>query len=372
MNAWQWAARRAGSGGSGQRLAALAAPWVAALLVGGAWQGPAQAGISAPVDPGGLSARPHATPARDEQALALQRASASVVGVEIKALEDASSNEVLGDLRNGSGVVIGDDGLVLTIGYLLLEAEEVDLRLDSGKLVPARVVAMDLASGFGMLQSLIPLDVPAARLASSTEVSPQEPLLLVTGGEEGAISTAQLSARQAYSGYWEYHIEHALFTRPLRTDHGGAGLFNARGELLGIGSLLVMETPQEYERGPGNLFVPVDLLTPIVDELRRKGSSSASRRAWLGLNCAQRAEGVQVLGVNTDSPADAAGLQAGDVVRRIDGTPVDQLASFYKLLWQGGEPERDISLEVLRDGRVISVRVHSMDRLQSLRRASGI
>ncbi|HSV69831.1 MAG TPA: S1C family serine protease [Methylibium sp.] len=314
---------------------------------------------------------PAAEPADEHRALALQRASASVVGLEVKVLPDAPSRETLGALRNGSGVVIGDDGLVLTIGYLLLEAEEVDLRLDNGRLVPARVRALDLATGFGLVQSLLPLDVPAAPLAHDTAVTPDEPLLLVTGGSDGTVSTARLSARQPYSGFWEYHIDQALFTRPTRTDHGGAGLFNGRGELLGIGSLLVLETPAEYENGPGTLFVPVDLLAPIYAELRSRGSSSASHRAWLGVDCVQRPEGVRVQRVVPDSPAADAGVEASDLIRRIDGAPVGDLASFYQRLWSGAV-ERPVTLELLRDGAAIDLTMRSMDRSQALRRASGI
>jgi serine protease Do len=302
---------------------------------------------------------------------ALTRASAAVVGVEVRALPDATTREALGALRNGSGVVIGDDGLVLTIGYLLLEADEVDLRLADGRLVPARVRALDLATGFGLVQALWPPGLPAAPLAPSDALAPGEPLLLVTGGTDGTITPATLSTREPYSGFWEYHIEQALFTRPARTDHGGAGLFNRRGELLGIGSLLALETPDEYERGPGSLFVPVDLLSPIYAELRSRGTTSASRRAWLGVDCVQRAEGVRVQRVVPDSPAADAGAEPGDLIRRIDGVPVGDRAAFYRRLWSGAV-ERQITLEVLRDGEAVDLTMHSIDRAQALRRAGGI
>lgn len=302
---------------------------------------------------------------------ALTRAGAAVVGIEVRALPGATTREAIGGLRSGSGVVIGDDGLVLTIGYLLLEADEVDLRLADGRRVPARVRALDLATGFGLVQALWPLGLPAAPLAASSTLVPGEPLLLVTGGADGTITPATLATRAPYSGFWEYHIEQALFTRPARTDHGGAGLFNRRGELLGIGSLLALESPDEYERGPGSLFVPVDLLRPIYAELRRRGTTSASHRAWLGVDCVQRTEGVRVQRVVPDSPAADAGVEAGDLIRRIDGVAVGDRAAFYRQLW-GGAVERRVTLEVLRDGLVIDLTMHSMDRSQALRRAGGI
>lgn len=304
--------------------------------------------------------------------LALQRAGSAVIGIEVKGLADAPTNQLLGEWRSGSGVVIGEDGLVLTIGYLLMEAAEVDLRLNSGRSIPARVVAMDPASGFGLVQALLPLDVRPAPLAHGTGVAAKEKLLLVSGGGQRALSTARLSARKPYSGHWEYHLDKALFTRPMRTDHAGAGLFNARGELLGIGSLLVIESPAEYERGPGNLFVPVDLLGPIYADLLSQGRSAASRRAWLGVNCTQGAHGLSIAFVNADSPADEAGLEQGDVIRRIDGLPVTDLASFYKKLWSGGDAHRDVTLTVLREGVAQDITLHSRDRLQALRRVNGI
>lgn len=337
---------------------------LAAMLLGAALSGGAQA----LAEPG--TGRPAAV-ATSEQAQALQRASDAVVGVEVEAVEAAPSSETLGRLRSGSGVVIGEDGTVLTIGYLLMEADEVNLLLDNGKRLPARVVGMDLASGLGLLQALVPIDVAPAPLARDTAVAGDESLLLVSGGSEGAISMAQLSERRAFSGYWEYHIDNALFTRPPRTDHSGAGLFNARGELLGIGSLLVLDTPGEHAQGPGNMFVPVDLLRPVIDELREHGSSRASHRAWLGVNCREHEQGVQVVRVNRDSPAEAAGLEPGDLITGIDGRRVAGLEAFYKRLWSGGS-ERRITLDVLRRGEARQVQVHSVDRMSTLRRARSI
>jgi serine protease Do len=319
------------------------------------------------------AAPPAAAQSADErQARALARASDAVLGVVSTATDGAASIETLGAKRSGSGVVIGTDGLVLTIGYLILEAEAVELVLDSGKRLPARVVAYDLASGFGLLQSLLPLGVEPVGLGRASAVVEDDPLLVVSGGADGALSVAQLASRRAFSGYWEYHIEGALFTAPARTDHSGAGLFNARGELVGVGSLLVMDAPGPGIRGPGNMFVPVDLLAPIFAELRERGASHASHRAWLGVNCVEQERGVRVLRVSRDSPAEAAGLEPGDVILRIDGTPVDGLERFYKTLWSGGAAERDVRLEVLRGGRERTLSVHTLNRMQTLRTARGI
>ncbi len=303
---------------------------------------------------------------------ALRAANAAVVGVKTTAVEDARSIETLGRKRQGSGVVIDADGLVLTIGYLILEAEQVDLVIEGERTVPARVVAYDLASGFGLLQPLAPVKVAPVKLGASAEVSSDEPLMISSGGEDGGRSLAQMVSRRAFSGYWEYHIDGALFTSPPRSDHSGAGLFNARGELLGIGSLVVGNAlGDDHPRTPGNMFVPIDLLKPILGEMRREGASRSSSRAWLGMNCVEQGGDVRVIRVNRDSPAEDAGLLPGDRIVSIDGTAVNQLETLYKTLWRNAV-ERDVVLEIRRAGQLQSVTVHSVDRRQTMSKPKGI
>jgi len=304
---------------------------------------------------------------------ALARANAAVVGIEVAALEDARSIATLGRERQGSGILIGDDGLVLTIGYLILEADHVDVVAASGRRVPARVVAYDLASGFGLVQALAPLGVAPAPLGASAKVRGDEPLLVVSGGDDRELSLARMVSRRPFSGYWEYHIDDALFTAPARTDHSGAGLFNAQGELVGVGSLLVGNAA-----GPsaaairGNMFVPVDLLKPILGELRTRGSSRTSARAWLGVNCVEVAGAVHVVRLTPDSPSEAAGLQRGDVIVAVDGTRVADLASFYRTLWRDERAERDVVLEIRRGGETLRTTVHAIDRMSTLSRPKGV
>jgi S1-C subfamily serine protease len=308
------------------------------------------------------------------QARALRRASDAVVGVETRAVEDARSLATLGRQRQGSGVVIGGDGLVLTIGYLVLEAEQVELVTDDGRRIPARVVAYDQATGFGLVQGLLPLGLEPVPLGDPARVPKEEPLVVASGGDDGTVSSAQLTSRRAFSGYWEYHVEGALFTSPPRRDHPGAALFNSRGELLGIGSLLVNDAAgPDAPRAPGNMFVPVDLLKPILAELRAQGRSRASLRPWMGINCAETGSGgLRVLRVTDDSPADVAGLQAGDRIVGIDGTPVNSLAGLWKTLWATAPAERAVRLDILRDDEPMAVIVNAVDRAKTLRRAEGI
>jgi serine protease Do len=221
---------------------------------------------------------------------ALTRANASVVGVQVMAAAGARSAETLGRERSGSGVVIGPDGLVLTIGYLLLEADTVQITTQDNRTLPARTVAYDLATGFGLLRPLLPLrGVAPVPLGSQADAATGEAMMVATGGDDGDVNMTQLVSKRPFSGYWEYHIESALFTSPPVGNHSGAPLFNQRGELLGIGSLFVMDAMGGNRRLPGNMFVPVDLLKPILAELQQTGSSKPSRRPWLGLTSSEQA-----------------------------------------------------------------------------------
>jgi serine protease Do len=309
----------------------------------------------------------------EAQSRALERAAAATVALRVTAVEDARSARTLGRERAGSGVLIGADGLVLTIGYLVLEADVVELVTDDGRELPARVVGYDVATGFGLVQTLMPLARAPVPLGQSARTRGDEPLVVFTGGTEAEASAARLVSRRDFSGYWEYHVDGALFTSPPRRDHSGAGLFNLNGELLGIGSLFVTDAAgPEAGRVPGNMFVPVDLLKPVLAELRARGSSKASARAWLGLNCVDTGGEIRIVRVNDDSPADVAGLQPGDRITAIDGVPVTQLAQLWKQLWAGDRAEREVRLDIVREGQPQRVSVQSVDRAKTLKRPTGV
>jgi serine protease Do len=316
---------------------------------------------------------PAPAPEVEARIQALARARAAVVGVQATAVDDARSVETLGRRRQGTGVVIDADGLVLTIGYLILEADHVDLVFEGERKLPARVVAYDLASGFGLLQPLTPIKVAPVRLGSSSSLSDDEPLMIASGGEAGDLSLARMVSRRAFSGYWEYHIDGALFTSPPRADHSGAGLFNASGELLGIGSLVVSDAlGPGRARLPGNMFVPIDLLKPILAELRERGASRSSTRAWLGLVCVEQDGAVRVVRTSRDSPAELAGMLPGDRIVSIDGAKVGGLEALYKTLWGNTNPQREVTLEIQRGGEAQTLKLISVDRMKTLSRPKGI
>jgi len=316
-----------------------------------------------------------AAPGSQQQAAmeALARAHAAVVGVEVTATPDARSAETLGRERSGSGVVIGPDGLVLTIGYLMLEAETIHVVTQDRRTVPARAVAYDLATGFGLLRPLLPLrGIAPVPLGSIADLNQGDAVMAASGGEDGDVDLTQVVDKRPFSGYWEYFIEMALFTSPPIDNHSGAALFNQRGELLGIGSLLVADAGGHGRLLPGNMFVPVDLLKPILAELQQNGLSRQSRRPWLGLTSSEQGGRVQVVRVNPDSPAEAGGMHGGDVVLEVDGTRVATLEQFYKKLWDRPAPDAQVRLTVLRDGEQRTLTLQPVDRMTTMARPAGI
>lgn len=312
-------------------------------------------------------------PAADQDA-AYQRlvdAANAIVQVKTKALPNARSNATLGQERTGSGALIRGN-LILTIGYLVLEAESVEVTDADGATMPAAVVAYDHATGFGLLRPLREIAQKPIPMGTASPVTQLDRLMIVNGGEEQAVSIATVVSKRKFAGYWEYMIENAIFTAPPRLDHSGAALVNQRGELVGIGSLFVMDALAPGERLPGNMFVPVDLVKPIIDEMVKTGSQQAGRRPWLGVNSLEEDGRVKVLQVNEGSPAAQAGLQAGDIILAINGQPIESLEGFYTQLWSGGPAGVDIVLTVLHGPTPRDVTVRSIDRREFMRRRPSI
>ena len=317
-------------------------------------------------------------PAPSAQAMidALTRANAAVVGVRVSVADDARSAETLGKERTGSGVVIGEDGLILTIGYLMLEAQNIQILTSDNKTLPAQAVAYDLATGFGLIKPLLPMrGVKPVPLGKLEDVSQGESLMACIGaqtsGEDVDVNMTQLVSKRPFSGYWEYHIEAAAFTSPPIGNHSGAGLFNQRGELIGIGSLFVGDAMGGNRRLPGNMFVPVDLLRPILAEMQTTGGTKLSHRPWIGLTSSEQGGRVQVVRVNRDSPAKDAGLEAGDFVLAVDGEKISTLEGFYKKLWARA-PESEIKLTVLQGADVKTLVLKAVDRMTTMKKPAGI
>jgi serine protease Do len=318
------------------------------------------------------TSRKVSAPQDDAAYQALMDAANSVVGIKVKALRNARSNETLGEERTGSGIVISPQGLVLTIGYLILEADTVEI-VDSSELtVPGAVVAYDHATGFGLVRPLAPIKTTPIRMGTAKPVSQLDRLMIVTGGEEQTVSIATVVSKRQFAGYWEYLIDNAIFTSPPRFDHSGAALINKDGELVGVGSLFVMDAITPGERMPGNMFVPVDLIKPILDEMVKTGGQQGGSRPWLGVNSREEDGRVKVVQVNEESPAAQAGIEAGDIILSVHGQPVTSLENFYTMLWNAGPAGSAVRLTVLHGVTPKEVTVKSIDRRDFMRKKIGV
>ncbi len=297
----------------------------------------------------------------------IERIMRSVVAVRATIPEDAFTAGSLGTRREGSGIVIRENGLILTIGYLITEAEDVWLTLQDGRVVPAHPMAYDQESGFGLVQALGPLDLPAVPLGYSAKAQVGEPVVIVDG--TGDYVQAAIVAKQEFAGYWEYLLDEAIFISPAHPSWGGAGLFDAEGTLLGVGSLR-LQMSQRNEVTDINMVVPIDILRPILDDLLNRGEIDREPRPWLGAFSAESDGEVVVMSVAEGSPAAQGGLKRGDVISEIRDGEVDGLADFYRKVWSSGPAGAPIPMRVLRDGREAWLRINSADRNSFLKKPS--
>jgi S1-C subfamily serine protease len=341
------------SSGGMSRLRTLAGLAAVAVIAFSATLGAQESSPTPPTPPAAGQARPELTVD-----------SLSVVKVRTRAVANARSSRSLGLQREGTGVVIGSDGLVLTIGYLILEAETVELSTADGKAFPATVVAYDNATGLGLLKSLRPLPVKPVQFGQSASVGERELVLIV--GFDG-VAPAYVVSRRPFVGYWEYLLDEAIYTAPATVNWSGAALLSRDGKLLGIGSLVVGDALGTRAQIPGNMFVPIDLLKPMLGDLIASGKSSARSRPWIGVNTQEVQGNVIVTRVMAEGPAEDASIRAGDVLVAIGGQPITGQADFYVKLWKTGAAGVEVPLDVLRGGRVEKVTVKSIDREQHFR-----
>jgi S1-C subfamily serine protease len=291
----------------------------------------------------------------------LDRALQSVVGLHANIPEDAYTASILGTERAGSGVLIRDSGLVLTIGYLITEAESIWLSTADGRAVPGHTLAYDMETGFGLVEALGRVDVPAIELGRSGAVKAGDRVILAAGGRRQSVRAGVIGT-QEFAGYWEYLLDAAIFTAPAHPFWGGAGLIGRDGKLLGIGSLNVQQVVERDSPRDINMVVPIDILKPVLDELLTYGKRNKPARPWLGLYSAESDKKILVAGLAERGPAAAAGMRAGDVIWAVRDESVSSLADFYRQVWASGDAGAEIPIELLRDGRTVWVRVKSVDR----------
>lgn len=286
----------------------------------------------------------------------------SVVSIQSKVPERAYTAGVLGMERAGHGVVIGDKGLILTIGYLVVEAETIWLVDNAGGAVPGHVAGYDHETGFGLIQALGHLSAPEIPLGRASELGVGDKVILAGhGGRPGAI-TAQVEEKREFAGYWEYLLEEAIFTTPAHPFWGGAALIGPDGTLRGIGSLFVQQNAEEGTAFDGNMIVPIDLLEPVIDDLCRFGKVQKPPRPWIGALSAESDGKVIIVGLWNDGPAERAGLQPGDLIVAVNKTSVSTLPEFFRAMWSLGDAGVEVPLDILRAGRLTHLSISSANR----------
>ena len=292
----------------------------------------------------------------------LDRMLSSLVSVRSEVPDDALTAEVLGTERMGNGVVIGDRGLVLTIGYLVTEARTLWITDRAGAAVPGHVLGYDQESGFGLVQALQPLTAPAMELGVSTQCDVGDPIVIAGHGGLDSIVTGRIIAKREFAGYWEYVLDEALFTAPAHPNWGGAALVGSDGRLLGVGSLLVQTVSSSGEQSGANMVVPIDLLKPILEDLKTYGRPNRPARPWLGVLVQNIGDHLVVASVYDDCPADQAGVETGDLIVEVAGEPIDGLAELFRKVWSLGPAGTEIPLTIVRDGEPRPVLLESIDR----------
>jgi S1-C subfamily serine protease len=299
---------------------------------------------------------------------ATAEASEAVVKLSIKAMPDARTADTLGAEREGTGIVIDSRrGLILTIGYLVLEAQSILVMTRGSRIYPASVAGFDHASGFGLVRVTSGFDTPAIEIGESAGLRELHTCTIVAHGAAGGNSLAAVVARRRFTGWWEYMIEDAIFTAPPRYEHSGAALLDEDGKLVGIASLWVSDTLEIGAAFPGNMFVPIDLLKPLLDDLVSTGRRRGPARPWLGVYSEQHEGHLFVSRTLPDSPAARAGLERGDVILGVAGEKIGGQSDFYYKLWSSGEAGCDVTLQVLHEKAVKQVVVRTADRMDYLR-----
>jgi S1-C subfamily serine protease len=306
-------------------------------------------------------------PKPEDVAFDLEATLSSVVALRARVPEDAFTASTLGTERGGNGVIIRDDGLILTIGYLITEADEVWLSTEEGQAVAAHVVGYDQASGFGLVQALGPLGLPAMALGRSRDLTEGAQVIVAGNGGCRRSICANVVSKREFAGYWEYVLDEGIFTSPPHPNWGGAALVGDDGKLYGIGSLFVQQALPGEDPVDGNMIVPIDLLVPILDEMLMFGRPNRPPHPWLGMYTAEAGSELVIAGLAKGGPADQAGLEIGDQVTGVAGAPPNSLADLFRRIWALGKAGVEVPLSVIRDGKPVHVSVRSAARSDYLK-----
>jgi S1-C subfamily serine protease len=301
-------------------------------------------------------------PKPEDYAYDLDLALACVVALRATVPADAFTAETLGTERAGNGVIIRSNGLVLTIGYLITEADTIWLTLNDGRSIPGHVLGYDQETGFGLVQALAKLDAPALEFGQSAKTSVGERVVVAGAGGRHHSVAARIAAKQEFAGYWEYVLDEAIFTAPAHPNWGGTALIGPAGDLLGIGPLQLQQAVDKGAAQNINMIVPIDLLRPIFDDLLKFGRRNGPSRPWLGFYATEVENRLVVVGLADRGPAKRADLRTGDILLAVAGTEVNDLASLFRRIWSQGQAGVDVPMTVYRDGETVELRVKSGER----------
>ena len=306
-------------------------------------------------------------PAPEDYDFDLDEALSAVVGLRSIVPADAFTAETLGTERLGHGVIISKQGLILTIGYLVTEAETIWIRLADGRVVQGHVLGYDQETGFGLVQALARMDVPWLPMGDSAATPIGADVVIGgTGGRTNSVA-ANIVAKQEFAGYWEYLLDQALFTAPSHPHWGGTAVIGPSGQLLGIGSLQVQQVDREGQSIDINMVVPINLLKPILHDLSTLGRPAKPPRPWLGLYATEISNRIAVAGVAGKGPAKTADLRTGDIIIDVAGDPVRNLAGFFRRIWSLGPAGVEVPITINRKGRLMDISVTSADRRHFLK-----
>jgi serine protease Do len=289
----------------------------------------------------------------------IEKSLTGVVKLRTVAAPDAKSNATLGAQREGNGVLLSPK-LVLTIGYLVMEADEVEIIDHKGRKLPGKVAGFDQETGFGLVRLLVPAQGEPFVLGDAQTLKEKDAVL--AAGARGNVAPAFVTSRREFTGGWEYLLDSAIFTFPPIADWGGAALIEPSGKLVGVGSLFVRDADGKGKGVPGNMFVPVDILKPILDDLIANGERKGAKRPWLGITTFEDEDGVNVGRLSADGPGDKAGLERGDIITAVGRTDVKTLAEFYRAVWSRGDAGIRVPLIIKRGKEELTVNVRSIDR----------
>lgn len=300
------------------------------------------------------------------QTLDLDTVLAPVVALEARIPEDARSADTLGTVRGGTGIVIDGTGLVVTVGYLILDASTVEVLPEGlgGPRVAGQVIAWDHATGLGLVRAPALAGTRPMPLGESGRIGADDAVIAVSWTRAEGLLPALVVDRREYAGYWEYLLEDALYVSPIHPAFPGAALVGLDGRLLGIGAFAHVDEGEEQDIA-GTVYIPVDTLKSVLAELLLDGRSG-HRRPWIGLYCEEVDGTLRVMRVPDDGPAARVGIRPGDGVVEVDGRPVASLAALYRALWSAIGPGETVSLTLERDGAPYTARVEAIDRHELL------